>query len=167
MHCSDHRRNRRRTVKGHKGVSRIWGMGSMPPCRLRRRKSLHLPSPQTPPPLRKPFFACSRFLNFHPFFQGGQLTPFAPMCGRPWKDTSHEVDTDPLPISPRSFPISLPLLLPRFTHLSILLFSFPLKFVSAKAVKASHSTQRRNDRKSQKLEVTKCSWSPRSPQSWS
>jgi len=24
-----------------------------------------------------------RFLIFHPFFQGGQLTPFAPMCGRP------------------------------------------------------------------------------------
>ena len=29
------------------------------------------------------FFACFRFLIFHPFFQGGQLTPFAPMCGRP------------------------------------------------------------------------------------
>ena len=25
-----------------------------------------------------------RFLIFHPFFQGGQLTPFASMCGRPW-----------------------------------------------------------------------------------
>ena len=30
------------------------------------------------------FFACFRFLIFHPFFQGGQLTPFATMCGRPW-----------------------------------------------------------------------------------
>jgi len=29
-------------------------------------------------------FACFRFLIFHPFFKGGQLTPFAPMCGRPW-----------------------------------------------------------------------------------
>ena len=27
------------------------------------------------------FFACFRFLIFHPFSQGGQLTP---MCGRPW-----------------------------------------------------------------------------------
>ena len=26
------------------------------------------------------------FLIFHPFFQGGQLTPFAPMCGRPCMD---------------------------------------------------------------------------------
>jgi len=24
------------------------------------------------------------FLVFHPFFRGNQLTPFAPMCGRPW-----------------------------------------------------------------------------------
>ena len=28
-------------------------------------------------------FACFRFLIVHPFFQEGQLTPFAPMCGRP------------------------------------------------------------------------------------
>ena len=26
-----------------------------------------------------------RFLIFHPFSHGGQLTPFAPMCGRPWE----------------------------------------------------------------------------------
>ena len=42
------------------------------------------PTTHSPPPFRKPFFACFRFfLNFHPFFQAGQLTPFAPMCGRP------------------------------------------------------------------------------------
>jgi len=29
-------------------------------------------------------FCMFRFLIFHPFFQGGQLAPFAPMCGRPW-----------------------------------------------------------------------------------
>ena len=28
------------------------------------------------------FFACSRFLIFHPFFQGAQLSRFAPMRGR-------------------------------------------------------------------------------------
>ena len=28
-------------------------------------------------------FACFRFLIFYPFFPGDQLTPFAPMCGRP------------------------------------------------------------------------------------
>jgi len=31
------------------------------------------------------FFACFRFLIFHPFSQGGQLTP---MCGRPWAHAS-------------------------------------------------------------------------------
>jgi len=31
------------------------------------------------------FFACFRFLIFNPFSRGGgQLTPFATMCGRPW-----------------------------------------------------------------------------------
>jgi len=30
------------------------------------------------------FFARFRFLIFYQFFQGDQLTPFAPMCGRPW-----------------------------------------------------------------------------------
>ena len=41
-------------------------------------------SPPPHPPFRKLlFFACFRFLIFHPFFQGGQLTPFAPMYGRP------------------------------------------------------------------------------------
>jgi len=30
-------------------------------------------------------FACFRSLIFHPFSRwGGQLTPFVPMCGRPW-----------------------------------------------------------------------------------
>ena len=34
---------------------------------------------------RKLFFSvCFRFLNFSSIFPGGQLTPFAPMCGRPW-----------------------------------------------------------------------------------
>ena len=40
-----------------------------------------------PTPIQKTaLFACFRFLIFHPFFQrrgeGGQLTPFAPICGR-------------------------------------------------------------------------------------
>ena len=43
-----------------------------------KRRSLQLPV------LIALFVACFRFLIFHPFFQGGQLTPFAPMCGRPW-----------------------------------------------------------------------------------
>jgi len=30
-----------------------------------------------------PLFCMFLLFNFHPFFQGGQLTPFAPMCGRP------------------------------------------------------------------------------------
>jgi len=38
-----------------------------------------------PSPIQKTaLFACFRFLIFHPYFQGGQLTPFVPMCGRPW-----------------------------------------------------------------------------------
>ena len=39
-----------------------------------------------PPAIQKTaLFACIRFLIFHPFSRGGgQLTPFAPMCGRPW-----------------------------------------------------------------------------------
>ena len=45
--------------------------------------STHLPSPH--PPIQKTAVFCmfSFFYFFHPFFQGGQLTPFAPMCGRP------------------------------------------------------------------------------------
>ena len=36
------------------------------------------------PPIRKLlFFACFRYLIFHPFSRGS-LTPFAPVCGRPW-----------------------------------------------------------------------------------
>ena len=43
--------------------------------------SLH-PHPQ--PLIQKTaLFACFHFLIFHPFFQG-VMTPFAPMCGRPW-----------------------------------------------------------------------------------
>jgi len=56
---------------------RILVRGSMPPCRLRRRTFYHLHSH---PPFRKLLFlACFRFLIFNPFFQGGLLTPFAPM----------------------------------------------------------------------------------------
>ena len=85
----------------------------MPPCRLRQNKlwkfdyemvhsEIYLnkyvvsiapfSTPAfTPPPIQKTaLFACFRFLIFHPFFQGGQLTPFAPMCGRPWS----RLDTD-------------------------------------------------------------------------
>ena len=97
------------SLRSSKGVRRILVRGSMPPCRLRRRKFWkfeegysrrrvminnnnnnnhhQLDQPvitriTSPPPLfRKLFFACFRFLIFHPFFQGGQLTPFAPMCG--------------------------------------------------------------------------------------
>ena len=37
-----------------------------------------------PTPIQKTaLFACFRFLNFSSIFPGGQLTPFAPMCGRP------------------------------------------------------------------------------------
>jgi len=38
------------------------------------------------------FFACFRFLIFHPFFQGGQLTPFAHVRTR-MEITSHELST--------------------------------------------------------------------------
>jgi len=39
--------------------------------------------------------------SFHPFFQEGQLTPFAPTCGRPWYvrnvgPTYYHYDTDTL-----------------------------------------------------------------------
>ena len=44
-------------------------------------RSLHLPALIA---LKTALFACFRFLIFHPFFQGGQLTPSAPMCGCPW-----------------------------------------------------------------------------------
>jgi len=38
----------------------------------------------TPHIQKTALFACFRFLIFHPLFQGGQLTPLARMCGRPW-----------------------------------------------------------------------------------
>ena len=34
-------------------------------------------------------FACFRFLFFSSIYPGGQLTPFAPMCGRPCLFTRH------------------------------------------------------------------------------
>ena len=41
----------------------------------------------SPPPIpiqKTAFFVCFRFLIFRPFFRGGgQMTPFAPMCGHP------------------------------------------------------------------------------------
>ena len=30
------------------------------------------------------FYAFFRFFSFSSIFQGVQLTPFTPMCGRPW-----------------------------------------------------------------------------------
>ena len=96
-------------TRGSKG---FWLGGSMPPCRLRRRKfwkfdyemevvhsEVYLNkyvvsiAPFSTPAcsgcsqnnlFRKlVFFACFRFLIFYSFFPEGQLTPFAPMCGRP------------------------------------------------------------------------------------
>ena len=60
----------------------FWFGGSMPSCRLRRRNFENLTIKWCI--LFALFFACFRFLIFHPFFQGGQLTPFAAMCGLPW-----------------------------------------------------------------------------------
>jgi len=41
-------------------------------------------APFSPPPIQKTaLFACFRFLIFCTFFHGGQLTPFAAICGRP------------------------------------------------------------------------------------
>jgi len=76
-----------------------FGWGSMSPCHLWRRKFdyelvhsevylnkyvVSIYSAVLPPAFRKLlFFACFRFLIFHPFFQEGQLTPFAPTCGCP------------------------------------------------------------------------------------
>jgi len=40
-------------------------------------------TPPQPTIQKTALFACFRFLIFHPFFPGGKLTPFAPMCGRP------------------------------------------------------------------------------------
>jgi len=77
----------------------------MPPCRLRQRifrkfdyEMVHsevylnkyvvsLAPFSTPayPPFRKLLFCTFLLFNFfHPFFSGGQLTPSAPMCRRPW-----------------------------------------------------------------------------------
>ena len=55
--------------------------GSMPPCRLRQRKVYH------PHPIRiqkTALFCVFSLFNFSSIFPGSQLTPFAPMCGRPW-----------------------------------------------------------------------------------
>jgi len=46
-------------------------------------------------------FARFLLLIFHPFVQGGQLTPFAPMCGRPWGKCPTFLDLTPLTPVPR------------------------------------------------------------------
>ena len=94
-----------------RNVRRILVRGSVPPCRLGWRKfwkfdyemvhsgvSLNkfvvsiapFSTPACPDcshniawTQKTALFACFRFLIFHPFFPGDQLTPFAPMCGRP------------------------------------------------------------------------------------
>jgi len=75
----------RRRRASFKHVRRILVRGPMPPCRLRRRKfrksDYEMAHSEV---LKMVFFPCSRFLIFHLFFQGGQLTTFAPMCRRPW-----------------------------------------------------------------------------------
>jgi len=38
----------------------------------------------SPSPIQKLLFCTFSLFNFSSIFQGGQLTPFAPMCGRPW-----------------------------------------------------------------------------------
>jgi len=98
------------------GSTGFWLRGSMPPCRLRRRKfckfdyeTVHFGvylnkytvsvAPFSTPACpdcsqniyKTAFFACFRFLIFIHFFQGGQLTPFARgrhLCGRPWSDSN-------------------------------------------------------------------------------
>jgi len=85
----------------------------MLPCRLRRRKlgkfgyevlyskvclNKYVVSTApfsypafTPRPFRKlVFFACFRFLIFHPFFQRGQLTTFAPYVRTPMRTSVSE-----------------------------------------------------------------------------
>ena len=93
------------TARDHsKGVRRILVRGSMPPCRLRRRKFwkfdyemvhagvylnkcgqhsavlYNIAFTSTPhPPFRKLLFCMFPLFNFSCIFPGGQLTPFAPM----------------------------------------------------------------------------------------
>ena len=98
---------------GGRNVRRILVRGSMPPCRLRRRKfrKFDFEIVHSEVYLNKyvvciaPFSTpachdCSQkyniniencpvcmfpLFNFSSIFPGGQLTPFAPMCGRPWQ----------------------------------------------------------------------------------
>ena len=93
------------------GVRRILVRGSMPPCRLRRRKfwkfaegysrrrvMVNNNNNNNHHQLDQPFitritsphpysencsFCMFTLFNFSSIFPGGQLTPFAPMCGRP------------------------------------------------------------------------------------
>jgi len=62
----------------------VWGINAPLPPEAKKIFSHHS-SHFTPTPIQKTaLFACFRFLIFHSFFHGGQLTPFAPKCGRPW-----------------------------------------------------------------------------------
>jgi len=93
-------------VFGQTGTStEFWLGGSMPPCRLRRRK-LHCEMVHSAVYLniysdilqicacpdcsqniiltqKSALFCMFSISNFSSKFPGGQLTPFAPMCGRP------------------------------------------------------------------------------------
>jgi len=99
-----------RLVNPARNVRRILVRGSMPACRLRRRKlwkfdyevvhsevylnnyvvsiarSLHLPALMLSKyniNIENCSFCMFSLFNFLSVFPGGQLTPFAPMCGRP------------------------------------------------------------------------------------
>jgi len=102
--------------KDNKGVRKILVRGSMPPCCLRWRKFWKFAYERVHSGvyLNKyvvsiaPFYTsacldCSQSIQKTAFFMfslfvfssifpgGGQLTPFAPMCGRPWK-TRHQYE---------------------------------------------------------------------------
>ena len=62
-------------------VHRILVRGVNPPLAARGEENFI--TPPNPPIQKTALFACFHFLIFHPFLQGGQLTPFAPMRGHP------------------------------------------------------------------------------------
>ena len=74
----------------YKNVRRILVRGSMPPCRLRRRKFSKFDYEMVHSEvLKNALFACFRFLIFHPFFQGVSW----PIC--PYVRTPIVVYTEP------------------------------------------------------------------------